>query len=102
MAIAAITAAELLVGVELADGRRRTSREAFVEETLEAVVIEDYDVSVASEHAKLLAHTSRTGTPRGAHDLIVAATAAATKRAVLSADVGAFEDLPGVALREIR
>ena len=97
--IASITAAELLVGVHLADDARRPDRAAFVDEILATIPTVDYDLDVARAHAKLLAHTRRTGSPRGAHDLIIAATAKTTTRIVVSADVGAFVDLPGVAHR---
>jgi len=43
------------------------------------------------------AHARRTGRPRGAHDLLIAATAAATRRTVVSADAAAVAELPGVA-----
>ena len=99
VAIAAVTAAELLVGVELADDRRRPARAAFVRSVLDTVPIEDYDLQVARIHATLLAHVKRTGRPRGAHDLVVAATAAARDRLVVSTDNPAFADLPGVAIR---
>jgi predicted nucleic acid-binding protein len=47
--------------------------------------------------AGLLAHVRRTGTPRGAHDLIIAAHAAETGRTIVSRDAKArFGDLPGV------
>jgi tRNA(fMet)-specific endonuclease VapC len=39
----------------------------------------------------------RAGRPRGAHDLIIAATAAAAGRTVVTADRRAFDGLPGVA-----
>lgn len=99
VAIAAVTAAELLVGVELADDARRASRVAFVRSVLDTIPVEDYDLDVARAHAVLLAHTRRTGRPRGAHDLMIAATAIARERIVVSADVAAFQDLPGVAVR---
>jgi tRNA(fMet)-specific endonuclease VapC len=99
VAIAAVTAAELLVGVELADDARRSRRAAFVRSVLDTVPIEDYDVQVARAHATLLAHVRRTGKPRGAHDLIIAATAAARERIVVSNDSTAFADLPGVLVR---
>lgn len=98
VAIAAVTAAELLVGVELADARRPT-RAAFVRSVLDTVPTEDYDVQVARAHATLLAHVRRTGRPRGAHDLIIAATAVARDRLVVSTDRTAFADLPGVSVR---
>jgi len=97
--IAAITAAELLVGVHLADEAHRDGRAAFVEEVLDTIPTEDYDLAVARAHAELLAHARSTGRPRGAHDLIIAATAKATNRIVTSADATAFMDLPNVAHR---
>ncbi len=99
VAIAAVTAAELLVGVELAGDARRSARAAFVRSILETIPIEDYDIHVARRHALLLAHVRRTGRPRGAHDLIIAATAATRGRIVVTTDGSAFADLPGVALR---
>ncbi|HEX6780643.1 MAG TPA: PIN domain-containing protein [Solirubrobacterales bacterium] len=98
VAIAAITVAELKVGVQLARGGRRGKRERFVAAVLDAVSVEVYDLDVAEAHAALLAHARRAGTPRGAHDLIIAATARARERQVLSLDRRGFADLPGVAL----
>jgi tRNA(fMet)-specific endonuclease VapC len=99
VAVATITAAELLVGVELADGKRRAARREFLESLLDAIAVEDYDLDVAAAHAALLAHTRRSGQPRGAHDLIIAATARARDREVVSADLTGFANLPGVKLR---
>ena len=98
VAIAAITAAELLVGVELADARRRQAREAFVGDVLATIPVEEYDLDVARAHARLLAHVRRTGLPRGAHDLIIAATATATGRTVVTSDAAGFDWLPDVAV----
>ena len=97
--IAAVTAAELLVGVELADEKRRAGRERFVSEVLDTVSIEPYDLAIARSHATLLAHTRREGQQRGAHDLLIAATARATERIVVTADRGGFTELPGVEVR---
>lgn len=96
VAIAAITVAELLVGVERADSRRRPARERYVADVIETIAIEVYDTDVARSHAHLLAHVRGAGRARGAHDLIIAATAHARQRAVVSADTAAFADLPGV------
>ena len=57
-----------------------------------------YNVEVARTHAALLAHVRRSGEPRGAHDLLIAATAAARRRAVLTADPLGFAGLPGVSV----
>lgn len=95
--IAAVTAAELLNGVELADDARRERRRTFVQGVLALVPVEDYDLDVARAHARLLAHVHRTGRRRGAHDLVIAATAAATARTVATLDAQArFGELPGV------
>lgn len=102
VAIAAITAAELTVGVELADGERRQTREAFVAAVLGAVSVEAYDLDVARVHGALLAYTRRSGRPRGAHDLIIAATARARGRKVVTADLDGFADLPEVSVRAAR
>jgi len=98
VAIAAITVAELRVGVQLANGRRRDKRERFAAAILDAVSIEPYDLDVAEAHAVLLAHVRRTGTPRGPHDLIIAATARARERQVVSSDQAGFVELPGVSI----
>lgn len=97
--MAAVTAAELLVGVELADRHRRGRRSAYVERILAEIPVESYDLDVARAHAVLLADSRRSGRPRGAHDLIIAATAASTNRALVTADPAGFEGLPGVIVR---
>jgi tRNA(fMet)-specific endonuclease VapC len=98
VAVAAITVAELKVGVQLAKGGRRKKRERFVVAVLDAVSIEPYDLDVAEAHAALLAHVRQAGTPRGAHDLIIAATARARERQVVSSDRTGFAELPGVSI----
>lgn len=97
VAIAAITVAELLVGVRLASPGRRKARQAYVDDIIESLPIIAYDRRVAVQHADLLAAVRRQGRPRGAHDLLIAATATATDRIVVTADEEAFADLPGVA-----
>jgi tRNA(fMet)-specific endonuclease VapC len=98
VAVAAITVAELKVGVQLAKGGRRDTRERFVAAVLDAVSVEPYELDVAEAHAALLAHVRRTGAPRGAHDLIIAATARARERQVVTADQAGFVELPGVSI----
>lgn len=98
-AIAAITVAELQVGVLLANDRHRQARQSFLDQVLASVPILDYDVEVAAAHAQLLVHVRELGEPRGAHDLIIAATARSSGRTVVTADQAAFDSLPGVDLR---
>jgi tRNA(fMet)-specific endonuclease VapC len=92
--------AELKVGIQLAKGRKREKRERFVSAVLDAVSIEPYDLEVAEAHAALLAHVRRSGRPRGAHDLIIAATARARDREVMSSDQAGFADLPSVSVSD--
>src|SRR5215211_5575374 len=99
VAIAAISAAELLVGVELAGRRRRPRRRKFVDELLVSVPVEPYDLDTARVHAELLAHVRKEGRTRGAHDILIAATARARDRTVVTADAAGFDGLPGVQVR---
>ena len=99
VAIAAITVAELLVGVELADSRHRRRRSAFVEAVLETFQVEEYDLRVARVHARLLGHVKTAGRPRGAHDIIIAATSTSSGRVVITADPNGFDGLPEVVVR---
>ncbi|MBT2233909.1 PIN domain-containing protein [Nonomuraea sp. NEAU-A123] len=97
VAIAAITVARLLVGVEMADAARRPNRQAFVDEVLALIPVEEYTMDIARVHARLMAHVRREGKKRGAYDLLIAATAATTARTVITMDSSAaFDDLPGV------
>jgi tRNA(fMet)-specific endonuclease VapC len=98
VAIAAITVAELRVGVELSKGRRKATRRAFVDDILAYLPVLAYDLDVAEAHAQLLVVVRAQGVPRGAHDLIIAATARASGRIVVTADATAFKNLPGVAV----
>ena len=96
IAIAAITASELA-------GRRRTGRRAAptdptatVDRILTTFDVIAFDIDIARHHAALLAHARRSGWPRGAHDLQIAATARATGRVLITTDAHAFDDLPAV------
>ncbi|HEY1670490.1 MAG TPA: PIN domain-containing protein [Trebonia sp.] len=96
-AIAAITAMDLLVGVERADDAHRQSRAVRVEAILSSLPIESYTVGVARVHARLVVEAMAKGRPRSANDMMIAATAAATSRILLSTDATAgFDQLAGV------
>ena len=98
-AVAAITIAELGVGVEIATGKRRQARRAFFDDVVSSLPILGYDLEVARVHTGLLLAVRKSGRPRGAHDLIIAATAKATGRVVVTANRTGFDDLPGVDVR---
>lgn len=95
--IATITAMELLVGVERADVAHREARATHVESLLSSLPIEPYDLDVARIHARLAVEAMSKGKPRSAYDLMIAATAAATNRALLTTDASAgFDELTAV------
>jgi tRNA(fMet)-specific endonuclease VapC len=98
-AVAAITIAELGVGVALASRRRRKARRAFLDDLIMSLPVLSYDLEVARSHTELLVAVRASGLPRGAHDLIIAATARATRRTVVTTDDSGFDDLPGVPVR---
>jgi len=99
VAVAAVTIAELRVGALLADKRRKSARTAYVNDIVAIIPIVNYDLETAEAHARLLVAVRQQGRPRGAHDLIIAATALASDRTVITADATAFADLPGVIVR---
>jgi tRNA(fMet)-specific endonuclease VapC len=95
--IAAVTAMELLVGVERADDAHRQARAVRVEAILSSLPIEPYHLGVARVHARLVVEAMGKGRPRSANDMMIAATAAATSRILLTTDAGAgFGELAGV------
>lgn len=87
----------LRAGIELATERYRAARGEFLFKILGTLPVEPYGLATAEAHGRLLAHVHRSGTTRGAHDLVIAATAVATRRTVLTTDRSArFHELPGV------
>jgi predicted nucleic acid-binding protein len=98
LAVAAVSIAEYRVGIELADTAERAADRARALAAIVSVVdVLDYTEVTASHHARLIAHARRAGSPRGVHNLIIAAHAAESGRTLLSFDAKArFGDLPGV------
>jgi tRNA(fMet)-specific endonuclease VapC len=97
VATSAVVAAELLTGVELADGdARRIERSRFVEAMLAAVPVVPVDLAVARTHAALYAALRRSGQVIGSHDLLIAATAVAHGFDLLTSDEAHFRQVPGL------
>jgi tRNA(fMet)-specific endonuclease VapC len=97
-AISVITVSELLRGVHRARPANVGRRTAFVE-----AVIENYEpigitVSTARIHARLWADLDAAGTPIGAHDLWIAATAIVEGFGVATRNVRDFSRVPGLRL----
>jgi tRNA(fMet)-specific endonuclease VapC len=96
-AIAAITAMELLAGVERADTAHRQARAVRVEAILSSLPVEPYTIGIARVHARLAVAAMASGRPRSANDMMIAATAAATSRILLTTAASAgFDQLTGV------
>jgi predicted nucleic acid-binding protein len=95
VAIAAITASELLHGIHRASTREQKSRrEVFVEQLLAHIDVIPFDLVAARIHARLSAELHRT--PIGAHDLLIAATGVALGYSVATRDLRSFPRIPGV------
>jgi tRNA(fMet)-specific endonuclease VapC len=102
-AIATITAMELLVGVERADAAHREARATQVEALLANLPTEPYSLPVARVHARLAVEAMSRGRPRSGYDMMIAATAAATNRILLTTDANAgFGELSGVRAEVLR
>ncbi len=101
VALPAVVIAEYLAGVLLDESpSRQAAQRTFLEEVLAVTPVCDYDAHVAERHAELLAYTHRTGRARGTHDLLIAASAVATGRTIVTTDARAdFEGLPGATAR---
>lgn len=96
VAIAAITASELLHGVHRLKGARRARSEALVERLLARIPVVDFDLATARVHATLSAELAAKGTPVGAHDLLIAATAVLLDYAVATRDLRSFPRIKGL------
>ncbi len=91
IALASITASELLIGVHRsASPPRRQRRLEFVEAVLSGVPVVSFDLATAETHARLLVELSAIGQPIGANDLLIAATAITHGYELLTHDLRHF------------
>ena len=94
--MSAVTASELLVGVERANtARRRARRGAFVENLLATIPVLEFTLPLARTHARMIAALSKNVTA-GAHDAIIAATAVHHGYALLTRNVADFKIFQGL------
>ena len=95
--IAAITASELLHGVERAhDAARRARRQQHVEQILASVFVQAFDLAQARCHARLWADLERRGLVLGPHDLQIAASGLALGHDVATLNVSEFQRVAGL------
>ena len=96
--MSAITASELLVGVERANTtERRAMRGAFVENLLASIPVLEFSISVARTHARMVAALPKSVTA-GAHDALIAATAVHHGFALLTRNAADFRLFAGLQL----
>ena len=97
VAIAAITASELLHGAHrAASAAQRRRREAFVERLLEALPILPFDLVTARLHASIWAALAQRGATVAPHDLLIGSTAIAAGYRVVTRDRRSFGRIPGL------
>ena len=101
--IAAISAAELLHGVErAAPPERRLARSQFVEQVLHNLPIIDFDLPVARTHARIWAALASSGQTIGAHDLLIAATAIEHECQLATLNLAEFQRVGGLRLVDVQ
>lgn len=99
VAVSAITASELLHGVHRAStAQRRHRRQLWVEAVLARLAIVPFDLGVARVHARIWADLMASGTPIGAHDLIIGATAVAHDMTVATRNEAEFQRIDGLSV----
>lgn len=97
VALSAVTASELLHGVHRANtAQRRYRRQQWVDAILSTIVIIPVDINVARVHARIWADLKAAGTPIGAHDLLIGATALAHGASLATRDEGDFQRIDGL------
>jgi tRNA(fMet)-specific endonuclease VapC len=85
--------------VLLASGKTGAALQDFLNDVLAVSRFSATTAPLLSSMQSYFAHVRSQERPRGAHDLVIAATARAGSRTIVSADDSAFEDLPGVQVR---
>jgi predicted nucleic acid-binding protein len=99
VAIAAITASELLHGVHRLKGAvMRTRAERFVEHLLDSIPVIAFDLDIARVHARLDAELSAKGVAVGDADLLIAATAVWLDYRIATRDLRSFPKIAGLDL----
>ena len=94
--MSAITASELLVGVERAStAQRKAQRGAFVENLLSIIPVLEFSMPVVRTHARMVAALAKN-TTAGAHDAMIAATAIHHGYALLTRNVADFKIFAGL------
>jgi tRNA(fMet)-specific endonuclease VapC len=101
-AIAAVTAAELLIGVERADTpERRSRRESFVQNIFARVPIVPFDMAQARLYAVHSAELAKRGEIIGDRDLQIAVTALSLGHDLATLNAREFQRVTGLRLVDV-
>ncbi len=101
--LAAITASELLHGVERAASPSiHAKRAAFVEALLSRFQVLEFDLDVARRHARLWATLTADGKVIGPHDMQIAAAALRHDFSVATLNLDEFRRVPSLRLAELQ
>jgi tRNA(fMet)-specific endonuclease VapC len=101
-AIAAVTAAELLIGVERADTpERRARREGFVQNIFARVPIVPFDMAEARLYARHFAELARRGEVIGDRDLQIAVTALRLDYELATLNLREFQRVAGLKIVDV-
>ena len=97
LAIAAVTATELLHGVHRANTEaRQLERSSWVEALLWRIPVVSFDLVAARVHARIWAETAKRGVQIGSHDLLIGASALSRGLLLVTRDKRSFERIPGL------
>jgi tRNA(fMet)-specific endonuclease VapC len=95
--ITAVTASELLHGVErAADPGRKLRRQRHVEQILSSMWVQPFDLAQARFHARIWADLETKGLMIGAHDLQIAAASLALGHEVATLNTREFQRVVGL------
>jgi tRNA(fMet)-specific endonuclease VapC len=101
-AIAAITAAELLIGVERADTpERRVRRSEFVENIFERILIVDFELTQARLYAARFAELAGRGLVIGDRDLQIAVTALSLDYELATLNIREFRRVDDLTIADV-
>lgn len=96
--MSAVTASELLVGVERANtAQRRARRGAFIEGLLASIPVLDFSASVARTHARMIAALPKNKTAT-VQDALIAATALHHGHTLLTRNLADFKIFAGLSI----
>lgn len=90
-----IVASELRFGAAKRNASKLTAQ---VDAILAALEVRPFDIPADREYAKLRFHLEQAGTPIGPNDMLIAAHALATESTLVTANIGEFCRVPGLAV----